>query len=138
MESIWVILGLTVFSIVLGIVWYGPLFGKKFSWANDWQDFNTLSPEAQAKAKKEASVYYWLQAIATLIQMTVLSWFTMELGKEFALETSLWLWAGFILPITVGNVIWSMKTKDKRLTLLWIGGGYQLVLMFVAGYVLSI
>jgi hypothetical protein len=119
-------------------MWYGPLFGKKFAWANDFPDCDTLSKEEQAKQSKEAMPYYALQAVATLAQMTVLAWFTTELGKEFALETALWLWLGFILPMVAGNVIWSMKPNNKRWASLWITGGYQLVLMAAAGYVLSL
>jgi hypothetical protein len=50
---------------------------------------------------------------------------------------SLWLWLGFVLPIMAGNVIWSMKSTEKRFTLLWIGLGYQFILALVAGYVYS-
>jgi flagellar basal body-associated protein FliL len=138
MESIWIILGLTVFSMVLGFVWHGPLFGKKFAWANDWPDFDAFSPAEKEKAKKEAMPYYGLQAIATLIQMTVLVWFTAELGKEFALETALWLWLGFIVPVVASNVIWSMKPGNKKMASFLIIVGFQLVLMAVAGYVLSL
>lgn len=135
----WLILGLTVFSIVLGVIWYGPVFGKKFSWANDWPDFSTLSEEEQVKAKKAAMPYYGFQAAVTFLQMMVLGWFVDALGRTNALETAFWLWLGFILPLMAGNVIWSMQpSHKKRFTLLGIGIGYQLVLMLVAGYVLSL
>ena len=108
MEGLWVILGLTAFSIILGILWYGPLFGKKFSWANDWPDFNLLG------------------------------WFVETLGSANAVETALWLWFGFILPIMAGNAVWNMQPNKKKLTILFIGLSYQLVLMAVAGYVFSL
>lgn len=138
MEDILVIVGLTVFSIVLGMIWYGALFGKKFAWANNWPDFNTLPPEEKAKKQKEALPYYLLQAIVTFVQMMVLAWFVETIGRVDGMEVAFWLWLGFIMPIVVGNAVWSMQSTNKKLTLIGIGLGYQLVLMAVAGYVLSI
>jgi hypothetical protein len=137
MTGLWISLGLVVFSMILGMLWYGPVFGKKFSWANEWQDFDALSKEEQDKAKKEAMPYYGFQAVVTLLQMLVLGRFVAMAGKVAAVEVSLWLWLGFVLPIMAGNVIWSMKSTEKRFTLLWIGLGYQFILALVAGYVYS-
>lgn len=138
MESIWAILGLTVFSIVLGIIWYGPFFGKKFAWANDWPDFSTFSQEEQARKQKEVMPYYLLQAVVSFVQIMVLAWFVDTLGKANGIETALFLWLGFIMPIMVGNAVWNMQPNNKRLTILAVGLSYQLVLMGVAGYVFSL
>ena len=137
MAHIWTVLGLTLFSIVLGMIWYGPLFGKKFSWANEWSDFNTLSKEQQEKAKKEAMPYYFLQMVVSLVQIFVLAYFVDMLPKMPATQLAFLLWLGFVMPLVAGNVIWSMKPSNKRLALLGIGLSYQLVLMLVAGYVLG-
>lgn len=137
MAHIWVVLGLTLLSIVLGIIWYGPLFGKKFSWANEWPDFNTLSKEEQEKAKKEAMPYYWFQMVVSLVQIFTLAYLVDMLPGVPAIKVAFLLWLGFIMPIMAGNVIWSMKPSNKRLTILSIGLSYQLVLMLVAGYVLG-
>lgn len=137
MAHIWAILGLTLFSIVLGIIWYGPLFGKKFSWANEWLDFNALSKEDQDKAKKEAMPYYWFQMIVSLVQIFILAYFVDMLPTMPSIKLAFLLWLGFVMPIMAGNVIWSMKPSNKRLTILGIGLSYQLVLMLVAGYVLG-
>jgi hypothetical protein len=138
MENIWVILGLTVFSIILGIIWYGPLFGKKFAWANDWPDFSTLSKEEQAAKQKQVMPYYLLQAVVTFVQIMVLAWFVETLGRADGVEIALWLWLGFIMPIMVGASIWNMQPNNKRLTILSIGLSYQVVLMLVSGYVFSL
>ncbi len=138
MAHIWAVLGLTLFSIILGIIWYGPLFGKKFSWANEWPDFNTLSKEEQDKSKKEAMPYYFrMQRVVSLVQIFALAYFVDMLPGVPAIKVAFLLWLGFIMPIMAGNVIWSMKPSDKRLTILGIGLSYQLVLMLVAGYVLG-
>jgi hypothetical protein len=88
MTHIWAVLGLTLFSIVLGIIWYGPLFGKKFSWANEWPDFNTLSKEQQEKAKKEAMPYYFLQMVVSLVQIFTLAYFVDMLPGVSAIEVA--------------------------------------------------
>jgi len=59
-----------VLSMVIGAVWYGPLFGKK------WMEIigvDHADPQAVAKMQKSAGPLYGVQFALTLFQVLVLA-----------------------------------------------------------------
>jgi len=127
-----------VIAMVVGMLWYGPLlFGKAFIKANDWPDWETLSPEEKKIKQKEMGWLYLVQFIFTLIQLYILAHFVQGWNDVSGVEVAIWLWLGFIAPTVASNLIWSMTTLRKRVILFGIIGGYQLVCMTIFGYILS-
>lgn len=127
-----------IIAMVVGMLWYGPLlFGKAFIKANDWPDWETLSPEEKKIKQKEMGWLYLVQFIFTLIQLYILAHFVQGWTDVSGVEVAIWLWLGFIAPTVASNLIWSMTILKKRVILFGIIGGYQLVCMIIFGYILS-
>jgi hypothetical protein len=138
MESIsvnyWAIATGAVASMVIGAIWYGPLFGKK------WMDIvgvNSIDQEARKKMQKSAGPLYAVQFILTLFQVLVLAHLVADTDVAGGLERSLWIWAAFVIPTLAGAVMWTMENGKRKWSRFLIQGGYQLVMFIVFGLLLQ-
>ena len=119
-------------SMVIGSIWYGPLFGKKFMSA---MGFDKMSPEQQAAMKKGMTLTYLWQFIASLVMFYVFAWFMGALGAKSpmdGIQAAFWLWLGFIVPTKFGEQLWGGK-----MVLFWIGISGSLVTMLAAGLIIG-
>ncbi|HEY4502934.1 MAG TPA: DUF1761 domain-containing protein [Candidatus Paceibacterota bacterium] len=135
--NFWAVLVSAVASMVMGSIWYGPLFGKKFM---KEKGMDTWSTEKQAEMKKSITMTYIWQFIASLVMFYVLAHF-IRLGMVYypdvsalkaGIHTGLWVWVGFALPLALGEAIWGGK-----MTLFWINVGNMLVTLLVAGAIIG-
>lgn len=130
----WAVLVGAIFSMVLGAIWYGPLFGKK------WMEIVGMDPEdtvAMEKMKKSAGPMYFVQFILTLFQVLVLAHLIADTQLVSGLERAIWIWAAFIIPTLAGAVMWTNDTKQLKWSRFFIQGGYQLILFVVFGLLLQ-
>lgn len=121
-------------SMVLGFLWYGPLFGKT------WMNLSGLTKEKMDKAKaKGMSVQYGIAFVGSLVMSYVLahslvfaaSYFKTS-GVSAGLMVGFWNWLGFIAPVTLGIVLWDGKSWK-----LWIlTNAYYLVSLLLMGVIL--
>ncbi len=121
-----------IVSMIVGSIWYGPLFGKQFMHA---MGMDTWSPEKQAAMKKTMGVSYALQFVASLVMFYVLARFIAGNGAftvSQAITTALWAWIGFVVPLKLGEAIWG-GTK----TLFWIGVGSNLVTLLINAVIIG-
>jgi hypothetical protein len=91
----WAIASGAVLSMVIGAIWYGPLFGKK------WMEITGVNPadlEARKKMQKSAGLLYVVQFVLTLFQVLILAHLVADTKLAGELERSLWIWAAFIIP----------------------------------------
>lgn len=119
-------------AIAIGSVWYGPLFGKLFM---QEMGMDTWSPEKQRAMKKGMPVSYVLQVLASLAMFYVLAVAMGRLGYltlAGGVMTALVVWAGFIIPVKLGDAIWGGNWK-----LFWIGIGNMFVTLIVAGAIIG-
>ena len=117
---------------VVGFVWYGPLFGKKFMAASGMDKW---TPEKQAAEKKKMGLSYFLQFVSSLVTFFVLAGLIVGFGHTTAswgAITAVIIWAGFVVPIKLGEAIWG-----GNMTLFWLGNGNMLVTFVVAGAILG-
>lgn len=126
----------TALSIVIGSIWYGPLFGKK------WMEFygkKDATKEEIEKMQKEARPLYFIQFILSFLQLYVLAWFIGALENvSSGVYTVFGIYVGFVFTIVAGSALWigdSYKTMREKVL---IQGGYQLVFMLISGYILSV
>ncbi len=121
--------------MILGMVWYGTLFGKK--WAEiigaDMHD-----AKAREEMRKAAGPLYLVQFLLTLFQAWVLAYYLSILNVGSAMGHALWLWAGFVLPTTAGASMWNNEKKHLAWSRFLIQTGYQLTLFVVFGLVLGV
>ncbi|MEX1111892.1 MAG: DUF1761 domain-containing protein [Candidatus Andersenbacteria bacterium] len=119
-------------SMVVGSVWYGPLFGKTFQKA---AGMDKWSAEKQAEEKKKMGKLYFMQLIASLVMFYVLALFIAERGDlsvSSGISTALLAWVGFVVPVQFGSAIWG-----GSMTLFWIGAGNMLVTLLAAGAIIG-
>ena len=124
-----------VLSMVLGAIWYGPIFGKK------WMEINEVSfenEEIRKKMQKSAGPLYGIQFLLTLFQILVLAHLDADSQIAGGLERSLWIWAAFVIPTLAGAVMWTSKTTKLKWMHFFIQGGYQLVMFAIYGLLLQI
>ena len=123
-------------SMVVGFIWYGPLFGKK------WMSLMKLDEKKMKEMKMGANKAYLFSFIGALVMADVLAhasvfaaYYFSELPKLTAyLMTSFWSWLGFVMPVQAGMVLFG----DKPFRLFLLNTGYQLVSLIVMGLVLAL
>ncbi|HEX9502907.1 MAG TPA: DUF1761 domain-containing protein [Patescibacteria group bacterium] len=131
--NIWAVLAAAISSMVVGSIWFGPLFGKLFIHE---MGMDAWSPEKQAEMKKGMTMMYVWQFIASLVMFYVLAMFIVWAGKagvSSALQTAFWAWLGFAVPLKLGEALWGGK-----MTLFWLGIGNTAVTLLVGGAILGL
>jgi hypothetical protein len=137
-ENYLAILACGVVAIIIGFVWYGPLFGK--SWMK-MAGIDKASPEEMAEGKKKMPMMAGIQFVFALIMAYVMTHtlvFAMaylgESGISAGLMTGFWNWLGFVVPTTVGMVLW----EGKPVKYWFVVAGNWLVTMLVMGIILAL
>ncbi|MEK7542332.1 MAG: DUF1761 domain-containing protein [Patescibacteria group bacterium] len=123
-------------SMVLGFVWYGPLFGKM------WMKLSGITQEKIDASKKSGmNKTYALALVGSLVMAYVLahalvfasSYFKIS-GVQAGLMVGFWNWLGFIAPVTLGAVLW----EGKPVKLWFLNNGYYLVSLLIMGVILAV
>src|SRR5207249_4845105 len=112
----WAVLVSAVVSMIIGSIWYGPLFGKKYMKA---MGMNELSQEKKDAMRKSMTKSYALQFVASLVMMFVFAKIAAGAGilsVGLGLMTAFWVWIGFTVPLKLGDTLWGGKAS-----LFWIG-----------------
>ncbi len=116
----------------VGMLWYGPLFGKPWSLEMGW---GGMTPE-QIKAKQKAAMPGYL---VSLVLNLVTAFVFLHVLQAFkagsvgaALQGAAWMWLGFQFPLHVGKKLW----MDKSWKLVAIDAGYSLVSLAVMAAIL--
>lgn len=133
--NIWAILVCGILSMVVGFIWYGPLFGKR------WLEIIGATAddlEARKEMQKNAGPLYGIQFVLTLFQVFVLARLIQANTGETGLVTALWIWAGFVVPVLAASSMWNNDDRKISLSRFFIQGGYQLVMFVIFGLVLSL
>lgn len=120
-----------VAAMVVGYVWYGPLFGKQ------WARLTGVSIE---RMQKGGASSYAIMFVGSLIMAYVLSHalvfagtYMIVSGYSAGLSSAFWMWLGFVAPVMLGAVLWEGKSWK-----LWgINAGYYLVVLAVMGVILA-
>lgn len=115
-----------ILSMVIGSIWYGPLFGKR------WMRLVKFSKEDTEKGKKDMPKTYGMMFVGSLVTSYVLALVintvpirTVAMGVTAAF----WIWLGFIVAVKLSEVLFEKKAWELFL----IECGYYLVFLGVAG-----
>lgn len=130
--NLWAVLVSAVASMVIGSIWYGPLFGKKFMAACGMDKW---TPEQKAAEMKKMWVSYVLQLVASLVMFYVLAGIIAGFGHLTVgggMMTALIMWVGFVVPIKLGEALWGGNK-----TLFLLGTFNMLVTLLAAGAILG-
>lgn len=131
------VLTCAIIAMILGTLWYGPLFGKK------WMAIMGIkTPEKMDAAAKQAMFQsYSLMFIGSLVTAMVMAHttifamaYTGATGWQAGLMSGFWNWFGFVAPITMGPQLWEKKPWS-----LWIiNAGFYLVNLCIMGVILAV
>lgn len=124
-----------VFSMALGFVWYGPLFGNK------WLEVvgaDKLDIAARKEMQKKAGPLYFIQFLLALFQVSVLAYYIESSTGISGIENALLIWAAFVMPIVAGSAMWNNDSRKIAWARFLIQAGYQLILFITFGYILGI
>lgn len=126
------VIGATIASIVIGFIWYGPLFGKQWIAMMGWK------PEEIDKQKQEGmGRSYALMTLGSIISAYILGNFVQLAGAVTiwdGVTVGFFAWLGFAVPLLLSSVIWEGKTWK----LYGLNVGYQLVAWCVMGAILAL
>ena len=120
-----------VASLVIGALWYGPMFGKP------WMRPLGISRESMQGWEKKmvAKRGYAISFISSLVMAYTLALFAnlfRVTDITGAWQLSFWIWLGFIATTQLGPVLW----LGKSLKLYLIDTFYHLVNIFVVSVIL--
>lgn len=127
----------TITAIVLGSLWFGPLFGKK------WMSLIGVDPNDSVKmeeGKKNAWKLYVIQTVASAVTVAALSVVVMTFDnftKYDVIRTSLFVWIGFIIPSEIGSLLWSGKSFTQMREMFLLNAGYGFVLFILLGCIVA-
>ena len=121
------ILAAGIINMVVGSLWYGPLFGKK------WM---ALSGHTMGE-KKGMTKAYVIMFGGALVMAYVMSYLIGLAGAssfKAGMEVGFWAWLGFVATVELGTVLWDRKPW----ALFRLNAAYHLVVMALMGGVLAI
>lgn len=124
-----------VASIVIGFLWYGPVFGKP------WMKLMGFSKDDIEKAKKKGMTQtYVIMILGSLVMSYVLAHtteFAMTYTKTYSimggLMSGFWTWLGFMAPIQMDEVLWG----GKPWKLYFLNTGYRLASLLAMGVIIA-
>lgn len=128
------ILGVVVAAIVnmvIGYLWYGPLFGKK------WLEIVKLDPKKLEEGKKKMPQNLVVGLVAALVTASVLSYFIGLLPEVTAVGGAIvgaLAWVGFVGTQSLGMVLW----EGRPVKLYLLNNEYTLVSFAVMGAILAV
>lgn len=116
--------------MIVGSIWYGPLFGKR------WMKHFNFSKEEMDKAKKEMPKTYGMMFVGSLVTTFVLA-VTISMapiqGAMTGVIGAFWIWLGFIVAVKMSEVLFEKKAWEA----FYIECGYYFVFLGIAGAILG-
>ena len=133
----WLVLAVSVLQIIFGSIWYGPIFGK--FWMK-LMGVTHMSKEDIKKAQKEMMPMYAIQLLMSFI-MNIALYTAVKINSDGMLLADICatiaLWIGFVVPIQVGEVIWSNLSNEMKMKKLAVSSVQQLITMCIAAAIFS-
>ncbi len=124
-----------VVSFVFGAMWYGPLFSKT------WVRLSGFTPEQVEEGRKQSMAKSYVLTFVGCLLISSMLWHIIVLAEGFSGESGLtigvlagfWSWLGFVVPITLGSVLWEGRSWS-----LWLfNNAYHLLNFAIIGATLS-
>lgn len=131
--NLWAVLVAAIASMVIGSIWYGPLFGKRFMKDIGMDQWSKEKREAEMKNMPQT---YIAQFVASLVTFYVLALLIEGLfgglSAAHGVKAALIAWIGFVVPVKLGDALWGGK-----MSLFWLGIGNMLVTLLAAGAIIG-
>ncbi|PIS04979.1 MAG: DUF1761 domain-containing protein [Candidatus Buchananbacteria bacterium CG10_big_fil_rev_8_21_14_0_10_42_9] len=122
--------------MIIGIIWYGPLFGKQ------WKALVGLSDDDMKKMKMTPLQSMAGGLVAALVMAFVLAhdafvwsdFFGGGVGRGiFALQLAFWIWLGYVATTQAGSVLW----EGRPWKLFFLNASNTLVSLMVMSLIIT-
>ena len=127
----WAVLVSAVATMVVGSLWYGPLFGKM------WMKMMGFTESSMKSMDMTPARAMTIALISSLVASYVIAHFIGLLGvASFAdggWQFAFWAWLGLVMPVVLGGWLW----EGKPFKLLVLNAAHQLVNIVVVVAILS-
>lgn len=129
------VLSCAVISMIIGGIWYGPLFGKK------WMEIigvDKLSEIERKEMQKSAMPLYGVQFVLAVLQAYILAYY-IGIGSWIEISgvsNALLIWGAFIMPTLAGASMWNNNPTKIKWAQFLIQAGYQFLLFVIFGFIL--
>ena len=121
-------------NMVLGFLWYGPLFGKQWMKLSGITMPKNGPPPGMWKHYLMAFIATIVMAFAMAHSLIFASAYLHVTGVPAGLQAGFWNWLGFIAPVTLGSVLWEKKPWS-----LWVlNNAYWLLSLLIMGVILAV
>lgn len=133
----WAVIVSAVIAMVLGAIWFGPLFGKKYM---EISGISAQSMERREAMKKESMKFWVIQFVLSLFQAWVLSWFIKVLasiGISGGVHTAFGIWAAFVMPTMAAGAMWNADSAKVKWAKFLLMAGQSLILFLIIGWILG-
>lgn len=130
----WAVLVAAISNMVVGFLWYGPIFGKPWAVEMGW---GNKTKEEMDEIKKKAMPAYAKSFIGALLMAYVFAHVLIAFESDsvsMALQGALWMWLGFVAPVMYGKVLWENKSHK----LFAIDSSYYLVSLAAMSLILTL
>ncbi len=129
----WAVVIAAVVNVILGWLWYGPLFGK--SWGKMSGVSMDKKPGSGTMAKGMVFMVIGSLLMAWILDHALIfaNAYLHTGGVSSGFMVGFFNWLGFVAPVTVGVVLW----ENKPWTLWFINAGYYLVALCLMGAILA-
>lgn len=132
----WAVLAAAAAAIVLGSLWYGPLFGKQ------WMRIVGISMGEMTPAVRRSMIRsYAILTVSILVlafvlaHLVAIAFDVVDMEGIFAgVTVAIWLWLGFIVPVTLGPILW----ENRPWKYWFITAGYYLVSLALMSAILAV
>lgn len=121
-----------IVNMVLGMVWYGPLFGKT------WMKLIGISEKSMEEMKKKGvEKSYALAFFGSLITAFVLATLidiAQARNANEGIQLGFLAWLGFVATTSLSSVLWEGKSPK----LYWLNNTYNLTSLIIMGVILTV
>ncbi len=117
-----------VVSMVLGMLWYGPLFGKK------WMELTgkKMSDMGNKADMPKLMAAAFVGSLVAAYVMAVIVKFSSASTPVEGIMTGFWVWLGFIATVSLNMVLW----EGKPVKLYVLNNAHQLVNFAIMGAII--
>ncbi len=125
----WAVVGAAVVSMVIGTLWYGPLFGKQ------WMAMTGITKESMKSMSLTPIQAMGGGFVMSLIMAYVLAHFigiVTQLGFN-GYVAGFWVWLGFVMTTQAHPFLW----EGKPFKLFTLNGAYTLVTYLAMGALIT-
>jgi hypothetical protein len=126
-----------VLSMIVGSLWYGPIFGKKWMEVIGVDPNSMNNPETKKAMQKQAMPLYIVQFLLAIFQVWVLAHYIANWEELSGVANSLWIFAGFVVPTLAGSSMWTNDSTKIKWQRFLIQFGYQLIVFIIFGLILK-